>query len=118
MMNKKPTLGRGLADLLGHASPRPTPPANAIGSMRVVSSSEIPTAVPTLQAAPAGEELAKLPLDVLQRDAEEVAFIDDREGNCEAARALGIHAICYHDEAQCVRALEQLGLEIGVETRV
>jgi ParB family transcriptional regulator, chromosome partitioning protein len=67
MMNKKPTLGRGLADLLGHASPRPTPPGNAIGSMRVVSSSEIPTAVPTLQAAPAGEELAKLPLDVLQR---------------------------------------------------
>ncbi|MGC2400373.1 MAG: HAD family phosphatase [Acidobacteriaceae bacterium] len=56
-------------------------------------------------------------LDVLQRDAEEVAFIDDREGNCEAAGTLGIHAICYHDEAQCLRALEQLGVETGVETR-
>jgi putative hydrolase of the HAD superfamily len=62
-------------------------------------------------------KLFELALDVLQRDAEEVAFIDDREGNCEAARALGIHAICYHDEAQCVLALEQLGIETGVKTR-
>jgi putative hydrolase of the HAD superfamily len=58
-----------------------------------------------------------LALDVLQRDAEEVAFIDDRQANCDAAAALGIHAICYQDEAQCVRALEQLGLETGVGTR-
>jgi putative hydrolase of the HAD superfamily len=57
-----------------------------------------------------------LALDVLQRDAEEVAFIDDRPGNCEAAEALGIHAICYHDEAQCVQALERLGLNVGVRT--
>jgi len=57
-----------------------------------------------------------LALDVLQRDAEEVAFIDDRPGNCEAAEALGIHAICYHDEAQCVQALERLGLNTGVRT--
>ena len=57
-----------------------------------------------------------LALDVLQRDAEEVAFIDDRPGNCEAAEALGIHAICYHHEAQCVHALERLGLNIGVRT--
>ena len=57
-----------------------------------------------------------LALDVLQRDAEEVAFIDDRPGNCEAAEALGIHAICYHDEAQCVQALERLGLNAGVRT--
>jgi putative hydrolase of the HAD superfamily len=55
-----------------------------------------------------------LALDVLQRDADEVAFIDDRPGNCEAAEALGIHAICYHDEAQCVQALERLGLNTGV----
>jgi len=46
MMNKKPSLGRGLADLLGT---RPTALA------------------PTGPPAPAGEELAKLPLDVLQR---------------------------------------------------
>jgi ParB family chromosome partitioning protein len=45
-MMRKPTLGRGLADLLGSArAPLPPPPA----------------------ALPEGEELAKLPLDVLQR---------------------------------------------------
>jgi ParB family transcriptional regulator, chromosome partitioning protein len=44
MMHRKPTLGRGLADLLGAR----------------------PTAVP-VPAAPRGEELARLPLDVLQR---------------------------------------------------
>ncbi len=58
----------------------------------------------------------ELALDVLQRDPEEVAFIDDRQGNCEAAEALGIHAIHYQDEAQCVQALEQLGLDTGVRT--
>jgi putative hydrolase of the HAD superfamily len=57
----------------------------------------------------------ELALDVLQRDAGEVAFIDDRPGNCEAAETLGIHAIRFQDEAQCVQALEQLGLA-GVRT--
>jgi putative hydrolase of the HAD superfamily len=55
-----------------------------------------------------------LALDVLQRDPEEVVFIDDRAHNCEAAQALGIHAIRYQDEAQCVQALERLGLNTGV----
>lgn len=45
MMNRKPTLGRGLADLLGARN--------------------APHVVPG--PAPAGEQLAKLPLDVLQR---------------------------------------------------
>jgi len=53
---------------------------------------------------------------VLQRDPEEVAFIDDRPGNCEAADAVGIQAIRYQDEAQCVQALERLGLDAGVRT--
>ena len=57
-----------------------------------------------------------LALDVLQRDPEEVAFIDDRQGNCDAAETLGIHAIRYTDEAQCVQALERLGLHAGVRT--
>jgi putative hydrolase of the HAD superfamily len=57
-----------------------------------------------------------LALDVLQRDAEEVVFIDDRQGNCDAAAALGIHAIHYLDEAQCAQALERLGLHTGVRT--
>jgi ParB family chromosome partitioning protein len=47
MMNRKPTLGRGLADLLG---------------------ARVAPAPPTLAAAPPpGEQLAKLPLDLLQR---------------------------------------------------
>jgi putative hydrolase of the HAD superfamily len=58
----------------------------------------------------------ELALDVLQRDPEEVAFIDDRSSNCEAAQSLGIHTIQYHDEAQCVQALEQLGVDAGVRT--
>jgi ParB family transcriptional regulator, chromosome partitioning protein len=50
MIGKKPTLGRGLADLLGQSTARPAPAA--------------PGAAP---ASPPGEELAKLPLDLLQR---------------------------------------------------
>jgi ParB family chromosome partitioning protein len=52
MTQKKPTLGRGLADLLGQARP-------------------VATAAPAIQAvharAPADQELARLPLDLLQR---------------------------------------------------
>jgi ParB family chromosome partitioning protein len=47
MNQRKPTLGRGLADLLGQA--RPNPPAAANG------------------AAPVGEQLARLPVELLQR---------------------------------------------------
>jgi putative hydrolase of the HAD superfamily len=61
-------------------------------------------------------KIFELALDVLQRDPEEVAFIDDRQHNCDAAQALGIHAIRYQDEAQCVQALELLGLTTGVRT--
>jgi ParB family chromosome partitioning protein len=54
MMQKKPTLGRGLAELLGQTSaPRPHPAPGG----------EPQSAAP----APAGETLARLPLDVLQR---------------------------------------------------
>jgi ParB family chromosome partitioning protein len=56
MIQKKPTLGRGLADLLGQMSPpRPAPPAGE------------PAAPASAPAAAPGEELARLPLDVLQR---------------------------------------------------
>ena len=58
MIQKKPSLGRGLADLLGQISPpRPVPPA---GDPQAAA-----PAAPA--AAPPGEELAHLPLDVLQR---------------------------------------------------
>jgi len=53
MIHKKPTLGRGLADLLGQSSSRPVPATGTNG----------PAAAP----ATVGEELAKLPLDLLQR---------------------------------------------------
>ena len=59
MIQKKPTLGRGLADLLGQMSPpRPAP---APGEPTGPASSTAHT------AQPPGEELARLPLDVLQR---------------------------------------------------
>jgi putative hydrolase of the HAD superfamily len=61
-------------------------------------------------------KIFEVALDVLQRDPEEVAFIDDREQNCAAAEALGIHAIHYQNEAQCVQALEHLGLHTLVRT--
>ena len=48
-MMRKPTLGRGLADLLGQSRPVMVPPP------------------PTEAGAPLGEELAHLPLDLLQR---------------------------------------------------
>lgn len=55
MIQKKPTLGRGLADLLGQMSPpRPVAPAGA-------------SQAPAAAASAPGEELARLPLDVLQR---------------------------------------------------
>jgi len=50
MIQKRPTLGRGLADLLGQSAARHAPP--------------LATEAP---AASKGEELAKLPLDLLQR---------------------------------------------------
>jgi ParB family chromosome partitioning protein len=53
MIHKKPTLGRGLADLLGQSTSRAAPAAATNG----------PAAAPV----PVGEELAKLPLDLLQR---------------------------------------------------
>ncbi|HWF99066.1 MAG TPA: ParB/RepB/Spo0J family partition protein [Steroidobacteraceae bacterium] len=55
MIQKKPTLGRGLADLLGQITPpRPAAPA---GEPQTVTPAAVPSA----------EELARLPLDVLQR---------------------------------------------------
>jgi ParB family transcriptional regulator, chromosome partitioning protein len=52
MIHKKPTLGRGLADLLGQSTARSAP---------------VPGAPVAAAAFTGGEELAKLPLDLLQR---------------------------------------------------
>jgi len=53
MIHKKPTLGRGLADLLGQSTSRPSLATGTNGTAAA------PVSV--------GEELAKLPLDLLQR---------------------------------------------------
>ena len=49
-------------------------------------------------------------LDVLQRDPEEAAFIDDRAENVAAAAKLGIHAIQYRGAASLAEELGRLGI--------
>jgi putative hydrolase of the HAD superfamily len=39
---------------------------------------------------------------------EECAFLDDIEINCEAARALGMKAVRFHDSAQAIAELDVL----------
>jgi putative hydrolase of the HAD superfamily len=62
-----------------------------------------------------GPQIYRLALDVLQCEPSEVAFIDDRAGNVEAATALGIHAIQYQGSAQLARDLAALGIETEVD---
>lgn len=50
-------------------------------------------------------------LDVLQRDPEEVVFIDDRAENVAAAASLGIHGIRYTGSAPLAIALAELGID-------
>jgi ParB family chromosome partitioning protein len=66
MSQKKTTLGRGLADLLGQAVARPAVPAAAGSGGVVATVVPVPTPVPAAPAPPA-EEMARLRLDVLQR---------------------------------------------------
>jgi ParB family chromosome partitioning protein len=54
MIQKKPTLGRGLADLLGQSTSRPAAFAPVAGA-------------PAPAGTPPGEELTRLPIDLLQR---------------------------------------------------
>lgn len=44
-------------------------------------------------------------------DSEESVFLDDREENCQAARALGIHAIQFENFKQGAAELEKLGVK-------
>jgi putative hydrolase of the HAD superfamily len=55
-------------------------------------------------------KIYQVALDVLQRDPEEVVFIDDRQENAAAAASLGIHAIRYEGSAALAQALAQLGV--------
>ena len=65
MSQKKPTLGRGLADLLGQSKPRAAPAA----AVPVNAGTPVAAAAPTGSGhkAPVGDELASLPVGLLQR---------------------------------------------------
>jgi len=66
-------------------------------------------------------KIYQVALDVLQRDPEEVVFIDDREENVAAAASLGIHAIRYVGSAALAEALAGLGVDMaeeGMEDRI
>lgn len=56
-------------------------------------------------------KIYQVALDVLQRDPEEVAFIDDRAENVAAAAALGIHGIRYEGAEKLAQELVRLGVE-------
>jgi putative hydrolase of the HAD superfamily len=51
-------------------------------------------------------------LDVLQRDPEEVIFIDDRAENVAAAASLGIHGIRYEGSSKLADELARLGVSL------
>ncbi|MBK6674086.1 MAG: ParB/RepB/Spo0J family partition protein [Proteobacteria bacterium] len=69
MSEKKPALGRGLADLLGASRARAATPAAPVPVAPPTTSGAPPSAAASAAAAPrgSGDELAHLPLDVLQR---------------------------------------------------
>jgi putative hydrolase of the HAD superfamily len=47
-------------------------------------------------------------LDMLKVPAHACIFIDDQLRNVEAAQALGLHGIVFHDNASCLSALDRL----------
>jgi len=51
-------------------------------------------------------------LALLHQQAEHSVFIDDRETNCAAAAAVGMHAIQYKNEQQLTEALRTLGVRL------
>ena len=55
-------------------------------------------------------EIYRLALEVLQRPAAQVIFIDDREKNAAAAAELGVHAIHYTGSAALRAELVRLGV--------
>ncbi|HEY1499549.1 MAG TPA: HAD-IA family hydrolase [Acidobacteriaceae bacterium] len=57
-------------------------------------------------------KIYQVALDVVQRDPELVAFIDDRPENVAAAVSLGIHGIQYQGSAQLTGELAKLGITV------
>lgn len=57
-------------------------------------------------------KIYQVALDVLQRDPEQVAFIDDRAENVASAASLGIHAIRYEGAEKLAEELARLGVSL------
>ncbi len=57
-------------------------------------------------------EIYKLALDLLQRDPDEVVFIDDREGNIATAHSLGMHGIVHKTAQETAEELGRLGITV------
>jgi putative hydrolase of the HAD superfamily len=57
-------------------------------------------------------EIFLVALDVFQQPPETTVFIDDRQANCDAAECVGMHGICFQNEAQLVAELKRLGVEL------
>ena len=60
----------------------------------------------------------QIALDVLQRDPEDVAFVDDRPENVSAAASLGIHAIRYEAPRNWPTKLTRLGISLERTARI
>jgi putative hydrolase of the HAD superfamily len=57
-------------------------------------------------------KIFRLALDVLQRQPDEVIFVDDRDSNAEAASSLGIHGIHYQGPEALATELTRLGVNL------
>ena len=56
-------------------------------------------------------EIYHLILDRYHLKAEECVFLDDMQMNVEAAKRLGIHGICFENQAQAMEELKKMGVE-------
>jgi putative hydrolase of the HAD superfamily len=61
-------------------------------------------------------EMFETALRLTQIPPQEVAFIDDRAGNCESAASLGINAIHFKSPEQFGQRLRELGVSFAMET--
>jgi putative hydrolase of the HAD superfamily len=57
-------------------------------------------------------EIYRLALDLLQRDPDEVVFIDDRSENIATATGLGMHGIVHATARETAMELSRLGVEV------
>jgi ParB family transcriptional regulator, chromosome partitioning protein len=94
MMQRKPTLGRGLADLLGARQ------------AAVAAAATAATAAPAAAAVSRGEELTRLPLDVLQRGRYQPRADMRSESLAELAASIKVQGVV---QPIVVRPLESAG---------